>query len=72
MRLYFHLQNKHEEVRDLVGVEVSDLDQAHTQALKAVKELQAEDISHDWSGWVLTVADADGTVLLTIDIGGDR
>ncbi len=72
MRLYFHLQDKHEEVRDLVGVEVSDLNQAHTQALRAVAELQAEDRPHDWSGWVLTVADADGTVLLTIDIAGGR
>ncbi len=34
MRCYFHLVNGSEEIRDTEGLEVSDLDQAHAEALE--------------------------------------
>jgi hypothetical protein len=67
---YFHLVHRHERILDETGVEVSDLEAAHYQAIKAIQELRlegdAEDI--DWSGWQLEVADATGTVLLSIPL----
>ncbi len=60
----------HERILDETGIEVSDLEAAHYQALKAIQELrqesEADDI--DWSGWHLEVVDSAGKVLLTIPL----
>jgi hypothetical protein len=60
----------HERILDETGIEVSDLEAAHYQALKAIQELrqesEADDI--DWSGWHLEVVDSAGNVLLTIPL----
>jgi hypothetical protein len=60
----------HERILDETGIEVSDLEAAHYQALKAIQELrqesEADDI--DWSGWHLEVVDPAGDVLLTIPL----
>jgi hypothetical protein len=44
MRCYFHLVNGHETIPDDMGVEVSDLDDAKTQALIAIHEIREEAI----------------------------
>ncbi|WP_376771020.1 DUF6894 family protein [Microvirga soli] len=60
----------HERILDETGIEVSDLDAAHYQAIKAIQELrhEGEDEEVDWRGWQLQVTDASGNILLTIPL----
>jgi hypothetical protein len=73
MRLYFHLTDSHDTIRDVDGVEVSDLEEARTEAKRAIAEMRLEDPSapQDWSGWTLRVTDESGRVLLTLDLDCD-
>jgi aryl-alcohol dehydrogenase-like predicted oxidoreductase len=67
---YFHLVHAHERILDETGIEVSDLDAAHYQAMKAIQELRQEGEADavDWSGWQLEVADEAGRILLSIPL----
>jgi hypothetical protein len=67
---YFHLVHTHERILDETGIEVSDLEAAHYQALKAIQELRQEGDGDDidWSGWHIEVTDAQGNVLLSIPL----
>ncbi|WP_442931630.1 DUF6894 family protein [Microvirga sp. CF3062] len=60
----------HERILDETGIEVSDLEAAHYQAIKAIQELrqEGEDEEVDWRGWQLEVTDAAGNVLLAIPL----
>jgi hypothetical protein len=69
LRLYFHLADRQEVIRDREGVEVDALDQARTEVLSTFLELQDELGPGVWSGWRLLVTKADGTVVLSIDLG---
>lgn len=70
MHCYFHLVHTHERIQDEAGIEVSDLEAAHYQALKAIQELrqegEAEDV--DWRDWQLEVTDEAGNILLSIPL----
>jgi hypothetical protein len=70
MRCYFHLVNGHETIPDDMGVEVSDLDDAKTQALIAIHEIREEAIQQgaSWQGWRLDIVDPSGRVLLSIPL----
>ena len=70
MHCFFHLVNTHDRILDEAGVEVSDLEAAHYQALKAIQELRQEGEADevDWSDWQLEVTDAAGNVLLSIPL----
>lgn len=70
MRCFFHLVHRHERILDKTGIEVSDLDAAHYQAIKAIQELRedGEPGGIDWRGWHLEVTDASENVLLTIPL----
>jgi hypothetical protein len=74
MRLFFHLVDREEVVRDLEGIEVADLMDARTEALRAIEELRHEDeiAARNWSGWTLNVTDAAGTLILSIDLDSNR
>ena len=65
MRCYFHLFSDQEEILDEVGIEVTDLEQAKTEALKAISELRLEigDEVEDWSTWRLEIVCPQGTLL---------
>jgi hypothetical protein len=65
MRCYFHLFSDHEEILDEVGIEVTDLEQAKTEALKAINELRLEigEEVEDWSTWRLEIVCPQGTLL---------
>jgi hypothetical protein len=71
VRVYFHLVNSHERIRDAEGVEVSVPQEARFQAIRAIEDLRAEDqaAARDWSGWTLVVADASETALFSLDLG---
>ena len=74
MRLFFHLVDREEVVRDLEGIEVANLMDARTEALRAIEELRHEDevAARNWSGWTLNVTDAAGTLILSIDLDSNR
>ena len=70
MRLFFHLQNGTETIRDEDGVEVSDLDAARAEALNTIRDMRDEEDGepHDWSAWRLAVVDSSGSLLLSLDM----
>src|SRR3954447_16671973 len=72
VRLYFHLVDTHEVIRDLEGIEVDDLEHARFEALRAVREVQKESgpDAGDWLGWTLNVTDAKGLVVFSLDLDG--
>ncbi len=72
MRLFFHLVRGLEMIRDEHGIDVADLRQARTEAVRAIEEMRREEpfASQDWAGWRFDVADASGSVLLSIELGG--
>ena len=41
MRLYFHVQNGTEMIRDEDGIEVADLDAAGAEALNAIRDMRS-------------------------------
>ena len=69
MRLYFHLLNGTETIRDEEGIEVTDLDTAKAEALNAIRDMQGEQKPHDWASWSLAVADESGAQLFLFDVG---
>ncbi|AWM88991.1 hypothetical protein [Microvirga sp. 17 mud 1-3] len=72
MRCYFNLIDGYERILDVDGIEVSTLEQARLQAVKAIEELLEEDdgIAEDWRSWTLEVTNEDGRVLLSIPLNG--
>ena len=70
MRLYFHLQDGTETIRDEDGVEVPDVAVARAEALRTIHEMRREHAArlHDWTGWKLAVADDSGAVLFSLDV----
>ena len=71
MRYYFNLINHTERILDDTGIEVSTLEQAQAQALKAVQEMRAEgEDSAEWDEWRLEVSDAAGAVAFSVRLGG--
>jgi hypothetical protein len=72
MRLFFHLVGSHDTICDLGGVEAADLEEARTEALRALAEMRLEDPSapQDWSGWTLSITDSSGRVVLSLTLDG--
>ena len=69
MRVFFHLMDGTEAIGDEEGVEVSDLDEARTQALNAIREIRASDAARDWGAWRLEASDQAGSLLFSLDLG---
>jgi hypothetical protein len=68
MRCYFNLVSSHHTVTDDEGLEVANLDEAHTFAREAVAEMVQDgvaEIAH-WRRWEMEARDASGTVLFTV------
>ncbi len=70
MHCFFHLVHTHERILDETGIEVSDLEAAHYQAIKAIQELreEGEEDDVDWRGWHLEVVDASENILFSIPL----
>ena len=70
MRCYFHLVSYHDAIIDETGVEVTDLQVAEAEALKAIQDLWEEDpqAGEDWHTWHLNVTDQNGHVFLSIPL----
>lgn len=71
MRVYFNLMNGSEAIPDREGIEVSSLDDAQTEALKAIRDMSREQNTgkRDWAGWKLVASNPEGTQLFTLDLG---
>jgi hypothetical protein len=54
-------------IPDAKGVEVSDLEQAWSEALSAIEEMIEEDLfsTGDFEGWTLNATDSDGNCLFS-------
>jgi hypothetical protein len=72
MRCYFNLVDGYERILDQDGIEVLDLDQARSQAVKAIEELLEEDggMAGDWQKWSLEVTNEYGQILFSIPLSG--
>ena len=68
MRVFFHLVDGTETIRDEEGVDVSDVDHAETQALHAIRELRASDAARDWGAWRLEASDQAGSLLFSLNL----
>jgi hypothetical protein len=70
VRLHLHLADQRELIRDHEGIEVEDLNRARVEIVNAVHELRRETALtvQDWSGWRLDVTDAQGAVVLSLDL----
>ena len=68
MRCFFHFVSESESMRDPEGLEVSDVEQAHAEALETLQSLIQEDeeAAAMWSGWRLEVCDASGKALFSV------
>jgi hypothetical protein len=70
MRCYFHVINGTARIMDGIGIDVSDLDHARTEATKAVLEMQTQDpqLARESASWALTATDEAGVVLFKIPL----
>ena len=68
MRCYFNLVSSHHTIIDEEGLEVADMEEAHTFAREAVREMVQDGIAEiaHWRGWQMEARDASGTVLFTM------
>ncbi|NNM74070.1 DUF6894 family protein [Enterovirga aerilata] len=67
VRCYFHLFSAEEDISDEHGAEVASLDEARSQALRAIQELAREQpgLKSDWEGWGMRIV-VDGQVVATM------
>jgi hypothetical protein len=70
MRCYFNLVSSHQTLTDDEGLEVTDVEEAHTFAREAVTEMLPEGVVEiaRWQGWEVQARDASGTVLFTMSL----
>jgi hypothetical protein len=70
MRCFFNLSNGVCHFPDREGIEVASLDQAHGEAVDAIRETfrHHEMAALDLEGWALDVVDLSGRVLLSMSL----
>jgi hypothetical protein len=68
MQVYFSLRDGSETIPDGEGVEVSSVEDAKTEALRAIREMRGENetAARDWDGWKLEASDDKGALLFTL------
>jgi hypothetical protein len=70
MRCYFHLIKGDAIIRDDIGVEVADVDEARREAMTTISEMatQEPNLAREGAGWTLIVTDPAGAVLVAIPL----
>ena len=70
VRLYFHLTDGVDVIRDETGVEVDNLQAARSELQATIAELRrlGDFDASDWVGWWFEVTDESGTVLIRFDL----
>ena len=71
-RYFFHILNG-KAIFDDVGLELSNLDQMRTEAIRATGQMLS-DGQHKWKGqaWQMIVTDADDTIVFGVNFSVDR
>ena len=69
---FFHVMND-KAVLDDVGIELSNMDELRTEAVRAAGQMLSEG-QHTWKGqaWQMIVTDAEGTIVFGINCSIDR
>jgi hypothetical protein len=70
VRLYFHLTDGSNTIRDETGIEVVDLDAARSELQEITAEmLQSGDFDpSEWIGWRFEVTNSAGVVVMTCSL----
>ena len=68
MQVYFSLRNGSETIPDGEGVEVSSVEDAETEALRAIRDMRGENetAARGWAGWKLQASDEKGALLFSL------
>lgn len=71
-RYFFHIMNGR-AILDDVGLELTDMDQVRTEAIRAAGQMLS-DGQHSWKGkaWQMIVTDTDGTIVFGVNLSVDR
>lgn len=69
-RLYFHLTNGHEVIRDETGIEIADWESAGREADAVIAEMRrlGDFSAQEWAGWRFEVTTESGVVLTSISL----
>jgi hypothetical protein len=70
MRVYFNLADSAQSLPDQQGVDVVDVEEARTEAKRAIAEMLQQDpaMKANVGGWRLDAVDATGAVLFSINL----
>jgi hypothetical protein len=69
-RYYFHFSDGKRTFTDSIGVELTGIAAARSQVIAQIREMRGALSEHplqDWSGWTMTVVNAEGKTVLEID-----
>lgn len=71
-RYFFHILNG-KAVIDEIGLELTNLDQMRTEAIRAAGQMLS-DGQHSWKGraWQMVVTDLDATIVFGVNFSIDR
>ena len=69
-RLYFHLTNGQEVIRDETGIEIADWESAGREADAVIAEMRhlGDFSEQEWAGWRFEVTTESGVVLTSISL----
>jgi len=67
-RYFFHFTSKDEVIEDLVGVDLSDVREAHHYAVGLTARILAR-VARIRPGWVIKITDANGSPVLNVLMG---
>ena len=71
-RYFFHILNG-QAILDDVGLELQDMDQVRTEAIRASGQMLSNG-EHAWKGnaWQMVVTDSNGTIVFGVSFSVDR
>jgi hypothetical protein len=69
-RYYFHLADEYDVIPDETGVDVTDLEDACCEAIKAIYEFRQGNsaTAAEWKNWRIEVTDAWGDIAMTVGL----
>jgi hypothetical protein len=69
-RLYFHLTNGNEVIRDETGIEIDDWQSAGREADAVIAEMRrlGDFTAQEWTGWRFEITTESGVVLTSIGL----
>ena len=73
MQVFFNLVNGTESIPDEQGREAANLEEAHSEALAAIRESKTDDPASftEWQGWRLNGVDQQGELLFSVHLSAN-